>query len=143
MKPHSPRTLQGHISLTTELGEFLTERRIQLLEAIDVHGSLLHAAKSLPLSYKAAWGAMERMNALAGAPLVRRTTGGRRGGGTELTDDGRTLVALYRAVEKQCQSAIRDLETYLEGGAQAISLRYLLHRRTLLPTGTTYRQPRN
>lgn len=120
--------LRGSVSLNTELGEFLNERRISLLEAIDAHGTLLHAARTLPLSYKAAWDALECMNRLAGKPLVERVAGGRRGGGTVLTDDGRRLVAMYRAVEKECQMALHELLRHMESGADAVSFRYLLRR---------------
>lgn len=76
--------------------EFVSERRIALLEAIDATGSISQAAKQAGMSYKGAWDAMEQMNNLAEQPLVQRRTGGRHGGGTLLTEQGRQLVALYR-----------------------------------------------
>jgi len=38
--------------------------------------------------------ALDSMNNLAEAPLVVRTTGGHNGGGTQLTDHGRRIIAL-------------------------------------------------
>jgi len=38
------------------LGEpFLLEKRIELLYAIEKHGSISKAAKAVPMSYKSAW----------------------------------------------------------------------------------------
>jgi molybdate transport system regulatory protein len=104
-----PHRLTGRLELSTELGAFLGDTRVRLLEAIDQHGSISQAAKQLPLSYKAAWDAVDAMNNLADQPLVQRSTGGRAGGGTRLTEHGRRLVAMYRAVEAEYQAALDRL----------------------------------
>lgn len=101
--------LTGKLEVSTELGTFLGDTRIRLLEAIDRHGSISQAAKHVPLSYKAAWDAVDAMNNLADEPLVARTTGGKHGGGTVLTDAGRKVIALYRAVEAEYQAALDRL----------------------------------
>jgi molybdate transport system regulatory protein len=101
--------LRGKLQVDTEFGTFLGDTRIRLLEAIATHGSISQAAKSVPLSYKAAWDAIEVMNNLADHPLVLRSTGGRHGGGTTITDYGRKVVALYRALEAEYQAALDRL----------------------------------
>lgn len=107
-RPVTPR-LTGRIEVQTDLGSFLGDTRVRLLEEIERHGSITQAAKRVPLSYKAAWDAVDTMNNLADAPLVERSTGGRAGGGTSLTDYGRRVVALYRAVEAEYQLALDRL----------------------------------
>ena len=57
----------------------------------------------MPLSYKAAWDAVDAMNNLADRPLVLRSTGGKNGGGTLLTEHGKKVVALYRALGDRTQ----------------------------------------
>ncbi len=110
MKPrHATPRLTGHLEVSTDLGAFLGDKRVKLLEAIDRHGSISQAAKHVPLSYKAAWDAVDAMNNLADSPLVERSTGGRSGGGTLLTDYGRRVIALYRAVESEYQAALDRL----------------------------------
>jgi molybdate transport system regulatory protein len=104
-----PTRLTGRLELSTDLGAFLGDTRVRLLEAIAEHGSISQAAKHVPLSYKAAWDAVDAMNNLADQPLVQRTTGGRAGGGTLLTEHGRRLVAMYRAVEADHQQALDRL----------------------------------
>jgi molybdate transport system regulatory protein len=103
------RRLVGKLSFETAAGGFVGDTRIRLLEAIEEHGSLNRAAKAVPLSYKAAWDALDAMNNLADAPLVVRTTGGVHGGGTQLTDHGREMIALYRAMESSQQDILDQL----------------------------------
>ncbi|THF65990.1 LysR family transcriptional regulator [Pseudothauera nasutitermitis] len=125
----APRpSLRGRVLLETDLGALLDDTRIRLLEAIDTAGSLSAAARITPLSYKAAWDALEAMNHAAGSPLTVRITGGRRGGGTALTAHGRCLMALYRAVEWECQAAVGELVRHLECGGDACNFGNLLHR---------------
>jgi molybdate transport system regulatory protein len=107
-KAAGPRLL-GRLEVATELGAFLGDTRIRLLEAIDQHGSITQAARHVPLSYKAAWDAVDAMNNLADQPLVERSTGGKHGGGTVLTEHGRKVIGLYRAVEAEYQIALDRL----------------------------------
>jgi len=107
-KKTAPR-LVSKLEVSTDLGAFLGDTRIRLLEAIEQYGSISQAAKHVPLSYKAAWDAVDAMNNLADQPLVERSTGGKHGGGTILTDHGRKVVGLYRAVEAEYQIALDRL----------------------------------
>ena len=115
MNPSNPR-LRGKLEVDGQFGTFLGDTRIRLLEAIDRHGSISQAAKAVPLSYKAAWDAVDAMNNLAEQPLVLRSTGGRHGGGTRLTDYGRQMIALYRALEAEYQAALDRLTSSLNEG---------------------------
>jgi molybdate transport system regulatory protein len=101
--------LLGRLAVDTEFGAFLGGTRIRLLEAIERYGSITQAAKAVPLSYKAAWDAVDAINNLAEQPVVERSTGGRHGGGTTLTPYGKRLVAMYRAVEQEYQAALDRL----------------------------------
>lgn len=78
---------------------FLKGRRIDLLEKIEESGSISKACKSAGMSYKGAWDAVNSMNNLADKPLTVNMTGGRNGGGTSLTEEGRNLVQMFRMVE--------------------------------------------
>lgn len=88
-------------------------RRIALLEAIGDTGSITAAARSVGLSYKGAWDAVNAANNLADAPLVARTTGGAGGGGTQLTQRGQRLVASYRAAEAEQARFLEQLNRRL------------------------------
>jgi molybdate transport system regulatory protein len=108
--------LRSKLEFDGPFGAFLGDTRIRLLEAIDQHGSISQAAKAVPLSYKAAWDAVDAMNNLADQPLVLRSTGGKHGGGTLLTDYGRKVIALYRALEAEYQAALDRLTASMNDG---------------------------
>jgi molybdate transport system regulatory protein len=108
--------LRSRLEVDTEFGSFLGDTRIRLLEAIEKHGSISQAAKAVPLSYKAAWDAIDAMNNLADQPLVLRSTGGKNGGGTLLTEHGRKTIALYRALEAEYQAALDRLSASMNDG---------------------------
>ncbi|MFT3904891.1 MAG: TOBE domain-containing protein [Steroidobacteraceae bacterium] len=121
--------LQGNLSLGRDGQGFLGAPRIRLLEAIAEHGSITRAAKAVKLSYKGAWDSVEAMNNLAEQPLVKRSTGGAQGGGTQLTDYGRQVVQLYRELERGHRRVLDRLHAELDEPQrlaqqlQALSLR--------------------
>ena len=110
----TPTHFTGKLHIDTAMGSFLGDKRIRLLEAIDKTGSISQAAKAVPMSYKAAWDAVDDMNNVAPQPLVNRAAGGRHGGGTELTAFARRLIAFYRALEQESQLALEKLTANLE-----------------------------
>ena len=103
------KQLRSRFSVETDFGPFLGGTRIRLLECVEKHGSISKAAQEVPISYKAAWDAIDEMNNIATHPLVARSVGGRKGGGTMLTDYGRQVIALYRALEGEYQVAFDGL----------------------------------
>jgi len=105
------RRLQAHLEVETQAGAVLGGARIRLLEAVDQVGSISKAAKRIPMSYKAAWDALDDLNNLADFPVIERNIGGAGGGGTKLTDYGRRLVAMFRAVEDEYQAAMDHLHS--------------------------------
>ena len=54
--------LEGKLQLSRRGRNYLGADRIDLLEAIDRHGSISQAARHLHVSYKAAWDAIDAMN---------------------------------------------------------------------------------
>jgi len=87
----------------------LLEKRVKLLDAIAVTGSISSAAKMVGLSYKAAWEAVDTMNNLSHKPLVVRVTGGSGGGGTTLTPLGEEVVANYTVLKKEYERFLNRL----------------------------------
>lgn len=129
----APSQLTGKLLIDTAVGSFLGDKRIRLLEAIDKCGSISQAAKAVPMSYKAAWDAVDDMNNVAPEPLVHRSAGGRHGGGTELTAFARRLIAFYRALEKESQRALEKLTSDLEqnGVCAVADFQHLLRRMSM------------
>lgn len=91
------RTCFSHL-ICCDKGEFVLKKRIELLRQIDKTGSILQAAKNVP-SYKAAWDALDMMNNISPKPVIEKTAGGKRGGGSTLTEYGNNLIKIYDALE--------------------------------------------
>ena len=82
---------------------------LELLERIGESGSISAAASAMGMSYKAAWQAVEGMNNLSEQPLVERQTGGRHGGGTQLTPYGQRVLNACRQMEKERERVLAVL----------------------------------
>lgn len=75
--------------------------RLRMLEAIEQHGSIQRAAKSLGMSYRAMWGRIRATEQRLGKPLLIRSIGGASGGGSELTPFARELVRTFQRLHRQ------------------------------------------
>lgn len=93
--------IRSSLTLETRAGKLAGKRWMELLESVAQTHSISSAAKAVGLSYKAAWDAIEAMNNLSEKPLVKRSKGGKGGGGTRLTKHGQQLVSTFRAVETE------------------------------------------
>jgi molybdate transport system substrate-binding protein len=89
--------------------------RLELLEAVDRLHSISAAARHVGMSYRHAWVLIDGMNRAAGSELVTTRTGGRRGGGTFLTDRGRYTVTLFRGVLDQVRRVAEGTLGWLTG----------------------------
>ncbi len=101
--------LAGTVSLCRSDQEFLGEDRIRLLEMIEEHGSITKAAKAVGISYKTAWDTMDAINNLSDKPLFVRMAGGKSGGGTRLTDEGREVIRKYRVVLEEHEKFLANI----------------------------------
>ncbi len=77
------------------------QRQDRLLEMIDEYGFHTKAAKAVGISYKTAWDTMDAINNLSDKPLFVRMAGGKSGGGTRLTDEGREVIKEIRVIEEE------------------------------------------
>ena len=81
--------------------------KIQLLENIQVCGSISAAGRAMDMSYKRAWDLVDEINRICRQAAVERQTGGKNGGGAVLTPFGISLVARYRKIERAAANAVR------------------------------------
>ena len=75
----------------------LSEWRVALLEAVEKTGSINAAAAQQGVHFRVAWRKLKEMEEGLGVKLTQRTVGGKYGGGTYLTPEGREYVRLFRA----------------------------------------------
>ena len=73
----------------------------ELLEGVDREGSLRAAACGMGMAYSKAWTALRRCEETLKVPLLERKTGGRSGGHSRLTAEGRFLLEEYRRLERR------------------------------------------
>lgn len=93
--------LRGRIWVEGKDRTFLGYGRVVLLERIKQYGSISEAAKSMNMSYRHAWELVDSMNKQAKRPLVETTTGGKGGGGANLTEAGeKAVIAFWKLYKK-------------------------------------------
>ncbi len=105
--------LDASLWFTRAESRFLGGDRINLLEKIDELGSITRAAKAVGISYKTAWDTVNLINNLAEKPLVDRLTGGKGGGGTSLTAEGKKIIAQYNTIQEEHRKFLDNLENRL------------------------------
>ncbi|MEF8756871.1 MAG: TOBE domain-containing protein [Halobacteriales archaeon] len=89
-------------------------RDAALLQAIDEHGSLNAAADDLGRSYSRALDRLEALERVHGS-LVERRRGGPAGGGSDLTDAARDLLARFERLRSGLSGVAEGEETVLSG----------------------------
>lgn len=84
----------GRFWLTLDGRNFLGRGRVELLQRIRETGSISKAAKAMKMSYKAAWDAVDAMNAAWKSPLVESGPSG-----SYLTADAEQMITAYQQAE--------------------------------------------
>lgn len=93
----------------------LSEWRARLLDAIDQTGSISRAADRMKITYHRAWEKLHEMEVGLGEKLVSAQVGGAGGGGAELTERGRELLAKFRAFSEGLSDEIdQRFETHFK-----------------------------
>nr|WP_254007708.1 LysR family transcriptional regulator [Rhizobium sp. L1K21] len=92
--------------------------KAQLLKLIQEHGSISAAGSAMNMSYRRAWMLVDELNAMFLEDAVAKKTGGKHGGGAELTEFGATLLARYEAMEAKSRAAIDDDLKWLSDNAR-------------------------
>lgn len=79
--------------------------KIELLRAVAEHGSISAAARALGLGYKRAWSLLDELQKAVPMAILETAAGGSKGGGAQVTDAGRALLAHYDELEQACREA--------------------------------------
>lgn len=89
--------------------KFFGEGPCRLLRAVEKTGSLRSAASSMDMAYTKALKLMKNAEAALGFPLTMRAAGGKDGGGSILTPEGKEWLTRYEAYRDACVLANRAL----------------------------------
>lgn len=95
-------------------GVTLTQRDVELLRAIEEHGSMNRAASELGRSYARTQQRVVELEDAFG-DLVERTRGGSGGGGSRLTERARTFEHRYERLRVEFGGVAETSETVLAG----------------------------
>ena len=98
------------ITLTDDNGiKFFGEGPCRLLRHVEKTGSLRAAALEMEMAYSKASKILKQAEANIGFPLTRRSAGGKDGGGSILTPEGKQWLRQYEAYRNACIKANREL----------------------------------
>ena len=89
--------------------KFFGEGPYRLLRAVEETGSLRAAALSMDMAYTKALKMLRHAEQAVGSSLTTRSAGGRDGGGSRLTPEGKELLTRYEAYRDQCAAANRRI----------------------------------
>lgn len=92
--------------------KFFGEGPARLLRGIAEKGSLRAAALSMEMAYTKALTIIKNAENALGFPLLIRSTGGKSGGGSKLTQEGKEWLERYEAYRDACIQVNHKL--YLE-----------------------------
>ncbi|MCB9433979.1 MAG: winged helix-turn-helix domain-containing protein [Ardenticatenaceae bacterium] len=81
--------------------------RIRLLAAIGETGSISSAAAQLDVPYRIAWQRLNEMETRLGRQLVVTQTGGRDGGGSQLTPLAQAYIAQFQLVSQEINTLLQ------------------------------------
>ncbi|WP_075589932.1 winged helix-turn-helix domain-containing protein [Labilibacter marinus] len=90
-------------------GEIMNSLHFALLNAIEDIGSIKEAAEHMGISYRKAWGIIQKMEEELGFSVVNRQRGGSHGGKTTLTEDGIKLIHAYSGLREEFDKSIHDM----------------------------------
>lgn len=80
----------------------------RLLKAIASEGSLQAASQLLRISYRKAWGDLKKTEAALGIAMVAKQRGGKMGGRTVLTEEGKEWIGAYGGFRNDIEKTIAE-----------------------------------
>lgn len=80
--------------------------KVGLLKMIDELGSIQKAAEEHGMSYRHAWGIIQKMEKRSGIKLVETQVGGKEGGGAQLTSQAKRFLNQYDAFRKSLDRSV-------------------------------------
>jgi len=81
----------------------------ELLVRVESTGSLRQAASDMGMAYSKAWHIVRRAEDHLGFTLLERQTGGKEGGGSIVSDEGRWLVGAFGALVDEAEALMDGL----------------------------------
>ncbi|WP_299098267.1 winged helix-turn-helix domain-containing protein [uncultured Winogradskyella sp.] len=106
--------IKSRLWIEKEGKPFIGFGRINLLKQVDETASISAAAKALKMSYKKAWNLLNEIETLAEQPVLVKNIGGKNGGGTQVTDYGKSLILQFETLNQNCINFLEEEYKKLE-----------------------------
>ncbi|MEA1940525.1 MAG: LysR family transcriptional regulator [Candidatus Caldatribacteriota bacterium] len=98
--------LRYKIWMENEEGKVFGEGPFDILNRVERTGSLRQAALEINMSYSQAWNLIKGLERRLGFNLLKRKVGGKKGGGSELTEQAINLREKYKVFYKKAEKNI-------------------------------------
>ena len=108
MKYHGIKPVYN-VWLSKDDGKYFGPGVAMLIEGVKRTGSLSSAAKEIGMAYSKAWTITKKAQEALGFPLLHSVTGGRGGGGAELTPEAVRMMAAYDDYCRKLRAYADDL----------------------------------
>ena len=95
---------------------FFGDGPFRLLRLVEETGSLRSAATAMGMAYSKAIRLLSHAEQALGYPLTTRVIGGKSGGGSQLTPQGKELLEKYETYRQLCEQSNRDIFRRVFGG---------------------------
>jgi len=86
----------------------LGDGKWQILKAIEQTGSLTGACTLLGLTYRRTWGDLKKIEEMLGFPLLEKSRGGKEGGMSCLSPEGKKMVAAFDEFHQSVDATIEN-----------------------------------
>jgi molybdate transport system regulatory protein len=94
---------------TTTESEILGEQLLRLLKDIESLGSISAAALKNDISYRKAWGDIKNAEESLTFAIVEKKRGGKEGGITTLTPDGKHLLTAFEELTAEFDKSVHNI----------------------------------
>jgi len=100
--------LRHQVHLVTGEKIIINEEGFRLLGEIEKELSIVAAARNMDISYRKAWGLLRNIELALGFSLVGKKRGGKAGGRTTFTPEGKELLDAYNSLIKDLESSGKE-----------------------------------
>ncbi|MCC5910122.1 MAG: LysR family transcriptional regulator [Clostridiaceae bacterium] len=94
--------------LTKENRKVFGEGPLKLLKKVEELGSLRQAAISMEMSYSKAWKIIKNIEEELQTPILERSIGGKKGGGSTITKEARDFIHKYEIFKSNIEAKIEE-----------------------------------
>lgn len=95
--------------ITSDEDIVINEEGFRLLIEIEKEHSIVAAAKNMKISYRKAWGLLRHIEYVLGFSLVEKKRGGKAGGRTSFTPEGKILLDAFTTMKTDLDTSGKEI----------------------------------